>query len=365
MKKLENKIERKYFTTSDGRKINLIPNWYGLKTAWPYGIDNLKEWSEHIYTGTPTHPTGYIFFVNKLTMFNYFYEMINEHFVDTPKKWKRCLDIGTGLGFQPRLMKAVGMCEEAWGLDILDRSGEMSNELMANSITDFKKDMYDLSSPMSNRVIKVVANRSIDMCIDYPVSTPYILTDKSDYSLDKYVVSDFMKWKPGNVKFDIITAIFVIDFFNISDMFEKLYSLLNPGGIFFVIAGNWYDVFGASMNLPMDSPWLHSRLSREDLIRYYYEVRPEIAPYAEKCIYFVDSHLSPIDYAIKASEKGMKMITYRRSKSAVQDLVLPSTTGTGATVLYSEVVPEAKIINPNVSAPDLFAYYYTMIFRKD
>ena len=66
------------------------------------------------------------------------------------------------------------------------------------------------------------------------------------------------------------------------------------------------------MHLPMDAPWLHVRVTRDDLFRYYDEFRPDIAETARKAVYFPDVHVTAKDYVRAAKEIGLELCFYRR-----------------------------------------------------
>lgn len=356
------------FVTSDGQKIDLVPGWFENKNEWPYGIKDFNEFVEKVFGGTTnSYPKSYEFFVNKLVVFNHFREILSETLLRR-EKWPRALDIGTGPAIHPRLVKASGMCDEAWGIDLWDRRNEFSDdearEYLANisalSVSDDKKPLEDLADTVE------LFNSRMGNCYPLPV-TRAVFDPHRSWKLDRFIVDDFMTWDAGTEKFDLVTAMMCIERFETRALFNKVHSLLNKDGVFFAVVTNWHDLYGGSMNLPMDAPWLHSQLNRDDLLRYYREMRPEIADAAEKCINFGNSHMTPFDYDDAARESRMKMLTYRRSLFHSRGRIRSLTMNQSGFFRYffGIALPHARRINPYFSAPDAFTDYFTMVFIKE
>lgn len=348
------------FIRSDDEVIRFIRGWYNLKNSWPYKIKTIKEFAELVIPDHVSYPRNYRFFVNKLVVFNYFYEVMREH-CPYPIKWHRVLDIGTGPAIHPRLMKGVGMCNEAWGIDVLDRSNDYPDALIKRYITNFRKYKW---FPKTVETIERVSRDVSDT--GYTIHTPFTaFPPNPNLELKKYIVSDFMDYDFGNQKFDCITAIMCIEYFDTTKLFEKVSSILRTGGLFFVIVDNWYELFGGSMHLPMDTPWLHARVSTDDLIRYYEEVRPDISPYAKQCMYVVRSHMTPTDYAMEARKAKMHLMSYRRGRGAWGFSIENVLFGGGLEAMfYNEILPQAQSINPSVMPSDFLTSYLTLVMVK-
>lgn len=361
-------MKKDKFETSDGQIIDLIPGWYERKTSWPYGIKNIQEFAEKCFDGTAdAYPKGWAFFVNKVIMFSYFKEILKETGI-LREKWPMGLDIGTGPGIQPRLMKISGMCERAWGIDLLDRRDEFSDDKTVEYLDRINRSIHSPNAAKRQEIGNVVEFINCTLGNFYPLPP---MTNLFDYDrpaeLDEYFLGDFMAWEPpGGEKFDIITGMMCIEYFDAWELLKKACSLLNPGGVFFVIVDFWHEVSGGSMQLPMDAPWLHCRVSREDLIRYFEEVRPEDAEAAKKCIYFKNSHLTPFDYMDAAEKAGMKTMGARRSLINNKGNVTAINMNDGGLFdyFYDQIMPQAQKINPNFSPADACTQYLTMVFKK-
>ncbi len=303
-----------------------------------------------------------MFFVNKCVATNYFLEVIKEN-SQNPPRWNRILDIGTGPAIHPRLLKGMGLCEEAWGIDLLDRSQDYSDDQFMRCVEQIKMVVLsgnDIEREMVKGVIEDIGNI---LGKEHPFYLPFLFRSKETISIDKYLVQDFIQWEPGALTFDLITGFGCIEYFDVQAFFQKVSRLLEPGGTLFFFVDNWYDVWGSAMHIPMDAPWLHARVRRDDLMRYYKEMRPDILCSIEKCVYFASSHITPVDYIDAAKKVGLKHLGYQRSflKNCNSFFMIDRNTE----YFYDQVLPQSKEINPNVTVPDFFMPYLTMTFVKE
>ena len=223
-------MKANYFIASDGLKIGFVPGWYEVKHAWPYNIKDFNEFAEKCFSSYPTYPTSWAFFVNKLVTFNYFREILNETLMGR-EKWPKALDIGTGPGIQPRLLKAAGMCDEAWGIDILDRRNEFSDDQCLEYLGRVDTAYLSKDSKALQEMAKLIDENNSRLGDWYPfpaVTTLFNLNRPC--GLDKYIVGDFMSLDPGSTRFDLVTGISCIEALPIRDLLKKVYSLLNKSG---------------------------------------------------------------------------------------------------------------------------------------
>ena len=361
-------MKANYFITSDGLKVDLVPGWYEQKHAWPYGIKDFNEFAERCFVDVPIYPpTNYLNVVNKVATFNYVNEILQET-LTRKEKWPKALDIGTGPGIQPRLLKAAGLSDEVWGVDILDRENQLSDDKLFEYLTRLNVMPYseDRNALQETGDMIDTINKGFGNLYPLPSVADMFNLDRP-CSLDRYIVDDFLTWEPGSTKFDLVTALSCIGYFQIKDLLKKVNSLLNKAGVFLVIATNWHEICGGAMHLPMDAPWLHSRLSREDLLRYYKEIRPEISDAAERCIFFKESHMTPLEYHNAGTENHMRLLTCRRSFLPYHELISQYNKNENNLFSYINnlVLPQAKRINPYFRLPDAFTSYLTMVFIKE
>ena len=355
-------MKSQYFTTADGQQVDFVPGWFEQKNIWPLGLKNFKEFVEKNFISPLYLRPGLGSFVNKLVVLSFFIEVLRELSLFPPKR-KRTLDIGTGSGIHPRLLKGAGLCQEAWGIDVADRSREFSEKDVAEYVQTVTGILHVGNEEAKKQIKTTIDHTTLDVGSEYPLYTSF--KPGGSFSLDEYIVADFMDFKMGSTTFDIITGFMCIEYFDAGELFRKVASMLEPGGIFFFIVDYWYELFGSSMHLPMDAPWLHARVEVGDLLRYYEEARPEIWPWAEKAVYFEKSHMTPPDYSAEAAKAGMRPVCYRRSILSHYLNQCLYENSEMAKYFYLKVLPEAIQINPNVTESDFFTKYLTMVFVKE
>lgn len=181
--------------------------------------------------------------------------------------------------------------------------------------------------------------------------------------MDGYDVSVLLSYEP-NETFDVVTMTFGMDYFDIDEFFRKVSGLMSVGGVFATVNDYCYECFACAMHLPMDAPWLHVRVTKDDLPRYYDEFRPDIADVARKAIYFPSLHITIKDYMRTAKENGVELCFYRRiiNTDYVRDLLF--TNPLIRDYFRDMVLPVSRVINRSVIADDFFTRHLAVVFRK-
>lgn len=354
-----------YFISSSGLHIDFVKGWFESKCQFPYGIKTFKEFVEKCFDHPQdTYPKTIEFFINKLAITQFFLDTLSENLSVLPR-WNRILDIGTGPAIHPRVLRLLGFCKETYGIDILDRSNDYPDAVFKQTC-DFFYNLMMANDFSENKRATLANAAEVFKSVGHHGSPFYIsslLNQQRDFSLTKYIVDDFMKWDSKDLSFDLITGFMCIEYFKIAPFIQKISNLLNKGGIFYFIVDYWYGIWGQSMQLPMDAPWLHTRLSLDDIKRYYRECRGDIYKYAEKAIYFGSSHITSTDYINTANKYGLKLILCRRSfDENVNEYVWKI--NEMSEYFFKQVLPQAQKINPNVTNKDFFTRYLTMAFIK-
>ena len=144
-------------------------------------------------------------------------------------------------GIQPRLLKAAGMCDEARGIDILDRQKEFTDD----KIPEYLGQLHDVYLSQNREALQKIAG-IIDeqgslLGTHYPFPAVATMFDLNrPFSLDNYVVGDFMTWDPGSTKFDLVTGICCIAALPVRGLLKKVHSLLTGQGL---LGGNFLGKF--------------------------------------------------------------------------------------------------------------------------
>ena len=277
----------------------------------------------------------------------------------------RLLDVCTGPTVLPRVFKALGWCAEAHGVDIKDRRDDFTDKDFVDLWRSVLKeehgkrgqealDIFNLYETVNSAQTGI--NNSFDMFYSFE-------NLKHGDFIDSYTISDLLAYEPRR-KFDLVTLTGGMEFFDADRFFAKLSPMMEPGGVFATFNDYFYELHGAAIGLPMDAPWLHARLSKPDLFRYYEEFHPDIADHAKRAVYFPSTHFTVRDFIRSAGNHGLEIVSYRRAIK----------TNTVKNFFYLDpflkdyffdcVLPESQALNETVCADDLFTYYLTLVFRK-
>ncbi len=355
-------MKQAQFTTSDDLTIPLIPNWY--EQNCPNKPEKFLAYYDAVFVKKAYPELTLGFLCNKLAVVTYFLETLREIYGTYPV-FERMLDIGTGMAVQPAMVKAAGMAKEAWGVDWVDRRVQQDQHHLLEKYTAQLIDVVINGVDQNKQQMKSTAEEIMIMHGSiFPMFIEF--AQDADFTMNEYVVDDFLKWEtPPADGFDLVTAFSSLDYFDADQSMAKISSLLAPGGTFFVTVGNWYNILFGATGLPMDAPFLQAFLSHEDILRYYREVRPDLAEYAEKAIYFINHHMTVGRYFEVAKKYGLKPVFHRKGNMTnVMNSFLYSKHGMSQ-YFYNNVLPWSRRLNSEVTASDFFAYYLTMVFEKE
>lgn len=359
-------MEKDYFISSNGQRIDYIKGWFEQDHSFPYGITTFKDFVEKCFNNSQEiYPKSIEFFINKLAITQFFIDTMSEHLSSYPK-WENMLDIGTGPAIHPRVLKMLNYCDRAYGIDISSRNNDYPDEIF-RQYCDLLYNIWSANEFSENKRATIAIAEELFRSVgryECPFYILSLLNKQPEFSMSKYIVDNFMKWEASDLKYDLITGFMCIEYFEVDSFLEKISKLLNKGGVFYFIVDYWYGISGCSMHLPMDAPWLHARMSVSDLKRYYKDDRSDIYEYAKQAIYFESSHLTAIDYINTAKKHNLDLVLCMRSfKEGVNSGIWKIN---GMTEYFNkQVLPQSKMINPNVTAQDLFTKYLTMAFVKN
>jgi len=358
------------FVTSDKRRINLSADWFNAK-AWPMNIGSYQEFvlrvivpqvSDKSAHQKEVYPKGFGWFLKKLVTPEVIYHMLRECGADLGGV-KRMLDIGTGPAIIPRAFKLLGVCDEAYGVDIQDRSGDLPDPQFMQLLNFMQNNLLeDSHGSLTTELLK--RGDSLTAW-----TTPYGLLINADlsknFSLDDYRTCHFLDYELTGEPFDLIVTYTGMCYFDMDDYFEKIVNMLSPGGIHYVMDTNYYHVYGESLELPMDAPWLHARVRKEDLFRYYQEKRPKLFPYIEQGFFTKNTHYTVRDVIHCARQHGLKLLGYRRSYRESELETFQYSSGDNLKFAAKTVLEDCRVLNPQVELVDFLTQNWTAVFQKD
>ena len=296
-------------------------------------------------------------------------------------RFKKSLDIGCGNAIQPRILKGLGIVDEAVGIDVFDRSSGINERELSRRHRQFRR--LRMIDPILQRIEAVPPNsrsyvqqamqsnlpnpraqfkRNVGWLPDVEV---YRLRFKRKPTLDRYITGDVFDL---DEKFDLITSFYSLEWFEVRSLFRKISSLLEPGGVFFALTTNWWRPFN-STTLAGLFPYACQRLTKQDYFRYIDEFFPDNAEGMKIAYgYFDPGHPTLSDYIEIGHENGLIGLD-RRSIPVPGDLANnQGITPLGylrldPTILMS-VLDDVHEFRPDVRLDDLLTHSSAIIFQK-
>jgi SAM-dependent methyltransferase len=228
------------------------------------------------------------------------------------RKYKSVLDIGTGYGVMPRLMKAFGLADKAYGLDLTDRSYfvpsqqilDYESDLARTKAMDALKSKLDL--PPTDWAFKGT-QPEFGFSMSNHSFFPKVVT--TDIDMDGLIIDDVYKQQQ---KHDLITSFASLCCFDSDKIIEKVSSLLEDGGVFFVYVNLWWFPINSTI-LTGHFPFAHARLDRDDWTRYARENHPEHFAKMNRLYDVLDpKHPTVSTYIETAAKNGLTLLGYER-----------------------------------------------------
>jgi SAM-dependent methyltransferase len=285
------------------------------------------------------------------------------------RKYKSVLDIGTGYGVMPRLMKAFGLADKAYGLDLTDRTYFVSSQ----QILDFehelvRSDRMDTLKAQLNLRQTNWALKGTQPEFGFSMSNQSFLpkVETTNIDLDGLIIDDVYKQEQ---KHDLITSFASLCCFDSDKIIEKASYLLEEGGVFFVYVNLWWYPINSTI-LVGHFPFAHARLDREDWTRYAKENHPEHFSAMNRLYDVLDpKHPTVSTYIETAARNGLTLLGYERCIQTQphdpRSRFSPNYIETffGGSYLV-EVLNNIRRFRPDVSIEDLHTSHVFMAFQK-
>lgn len=356
------------FVDSTGHRIDFVQGWYERKIL-PPAYASYQTYVERLVRRQSGHddqvayPVDMGMFIDKINEAETVVQVLKENFIDL-EKIQTVLDIGTGPAIIPRVFKMSGFGRErAVGIDILNRSTDFPDDKIRQNLQQLRAQLLDgtLPAPLLTNLM-----RSHSFIPDNHPNVLAFQTDLvDDFSLDRYCIGDFLTFDFGEERFDLVVTHTGLIYFDMETYFDRISSLLQPGGVHFLMDINWYHIHGTVMYLPLDAPWLHTRVSKPDLIRYYQEKHPDVAAYIEQGLYWKNSHYTPQDVKQCAARHGLRAVSLRRFFDSNSRRDFSYKYPANLRYVTEFVLPEARALNPYVDVADLYTFTFLIVFVKE
>lgn len=387
----------KFFKLDEEQKINFLSGYYDfhLKNfGHKKNLVNLIETSINAHGGSKkinyekvsekfskkNSAVSLSGFVSKAVLTYQLIELFRDTRFDIP--FGRTLDIGCGLGFNLRLLKAWGYIKEAVGIDIYDICSGFDEKKLISQQKKFRllKYIEKLQDSFSRKSKKEELNLFENLIMSkiptvrnfskaYGHRADMSIYDQSFQKkplIDKLIIGDLYDL---DEKFDLVTSFSSLDWFEASEVIPKIYSLTNEGGFFYVWVANWWQSINTT-NLFGHFPYAPQRMKKEEFFNYYKEFLPQHLNDVEKAYsYFDPSHPTLADYIDIASDAGFVPLTWKEN-------IFPEILRSNGTALSSLGVQELesdefnkaymdiKKNNSNVRKRDMLPYTNSILFYK-
>ena len=174
------------------------------------------------------NPVEYRSFIGDVRHFAFFLDWFDELGISGP--WETHLDLGGAEGNHASLFRALGLSKYSETIDI--RPFEKPSRLTRLSF--YYRFLF--STRFRLRAKRGIQTGKFGLRLG-PRSSYFNMPLIALKSVDKMIVGDIYE-RTG--PFDIITAFLCLEYFDLSKIFEKVSSLLQPDGIFFFIVNYWW-----------------------------------------------------------------------------------------------------------------------------
>jgi SAM-dependent methyltransferase len=370
-------MKNDHFETKYGDRIDFVDGYFDLfpdlLTQYQDTIeiydnftDHLKKKGQDQAAGT-TPPVWGAAYLARHARTAKMIEMLEKYGVR--RKYKSVLDIGTGYGVMPRLMKAFGLADKAYGLDLTDRSYFVSSQ----QILDFERDLAraetmdalkaQLNIPLTNWAFKGTQPE-----FGFSMSSQSFLpqVETTDIDIDGLIIDDVYKQQK---KHDLITSFASLCCFDSDKIIEKVSNLLEDGGVFFVYVNLWWFPIN-STTLVGHFPFAHARLDRDDWTRYAQENHPQHFNAMNRLYDVLDpKHPTVSTYIETAAKNGLTLLGYERcihtQAHDPRSRFTPNYLETFFEHSYlTEVLNNTRRFRPDVGIEDLHTSHVFMAFQK-
>lgn len=303
---------------------------------------------------------------------------------DSSLSWpfRKGLDVGTGYGIQPRIMRGIGLVQEAVGIDIYDRATAVDERDLLRKHRQFRRHRYaDWLRELCLRVPEHRRSGWQHALVSQPAATPRYslkhgvgwLADSGIYRiplshpprLDRYLNQDIFVLEE---KFDLITSYASLEWFEANSILAKISSLLEDGGVFYLWVPNWWCAKNPT-RLTGHFPFASQRLTQDDYFRYLDEFMPEAAEASKTAYRYLDpGHPTLSDYLRIGVDNGLVPLGfhplikpddfYRRSGINSLGYLRRDFSS------VMEVLEDIRRFRPDITVQDLLPHSHAILFQK-
>lgn len=348
----------RYFTTSAGDRIPLIN---GYRAMFP-----------HFYWDTPEQKAAqeadqqsFPLFLNHV----YKYALAIDHLaaIGMPTRWERALDVGAMDASLSRLFLADGKVAAADAIDVIDKTGKLTDETFQVHMTRFREIVADVREGKSSR------EDLLNLVPIYPEmravpadQSPFWTLGNDDRGVRQFVEGDFMTFRDEET-YDLVTSFLTMVRLDLDPVMAGIASRLEDGGTFIMMEPYWwypYLFFG----VVGEFPYAFQRLSGDDLVAYIEEHHSEDRDFLLKRLELFRRH-TVNDYVEAADRHGLSLMGERRflqthDTGDFRAKLSPQFMSRHQDARLSDIAANIQRFKPDVQSLDLMTSYVVLAFRK-
>lgn len=363
-------MEEKFFITKFGQKIPIIPS---------YRLAHNQFYSQDVISG---HDKEFDSEKSLNAQFTEFFQDFYEYaimidFLESigiKRKWNSALDIGGQQGYVSRFLIGEEKTNSADCIELSDYGKHLNLKKMKWFYNRYK--MWKLAKKLNfnykNQVLKVL-NAFQTMCDNYGYypnhdSKFWKLKFTKDPNITNYIIEDIYKL---NKKYDFISALLCLEYFNYKTLFKKINELLNEDGIFIFFVNYWWWPVN-STRIVGNFPYAAQRLEKDDFILYLKEFHTDqLSDFIQRYDYFcdgLDEKPTLSQYISEAEQKNLSLIGCRRfmptASTHSKTPICPPILDQYDDSKLIEILENIHTFRKDVVIEDLKTAYIMCVFRK-
>jgi hypothetical protein len=272
----------------------------------------------------------------------------------------RSLDIGGMEGTVSRLLSGTGMSKIADCVDIHDYRQQISDTLFQRYLKVWRWSNILYSRKTKYNFREHFGCNLKNLSIKKIIYTPKI----SNYFTDGFI--DFVQ----PYKYDFVSALLCMPYFQLDKFFEKLSSIMKSGGTFYMLSDYWWGQCNSSA-LTGGAPWIAQRLEADDFLNYFKTIYPKVdqSYLSGRLNYYHGGGYRPTltGYVDIAEKYGFSLISCKRffGDAIDNERIFFSFDNLKARGFVDDALKNIRRFRDDVFEEDLHTNFISCIFKKN